>query len=152
HLADQTQLTSLEIGLDSTEFAGACDPGYSCIYQGTISWRTATTPLPMENDPRAIFDRLFGTSSSTDPKERLTQIQKDRSLLDTMTQGVARMQRALGASDRAKLTQYLEAVRDLERRLRKAEEQNVRELPRIQQPTGGIPATFSEHIRLMFDL
>ena len=150
-LGKDTQLGSLEIGMDSVDFVGACDPGYSCAYEATIAWRTPTTPLPMENDPRAVFDRLFG-ADTTDRRARLAQIAKDRSLLDTLTHHVARLQKELGASDRAKLTQYLEAVREAERRLQKAEEQSARDLPFVERPNGGIPATFEEHFTLMFDL
>ena len=150
-LGKGTQLASLEIGLDSVELLGACDAGYSCAYGNTIAWRTPTTPLPMENDPRAVFERLFGASESTDPAVRLARLQKDNSLLDSVTQEVASLRTALGARDRAKLTEFLDAVRDVERRIQLAVAQSDRELPLIARPPG-IPATFEEHATLMFDL
>ena len=150
-LGQYTQLSSLELALDGRDFAGSCDAGFSCAYTNTISWRTPTTPLPMENNPRVVFERLFGDSGSTDPVVRLARIREDRSILDSVTEKVADLQRGIGPEDRNKMGQYLDAVRDVERRIQKAEEQSARELPVVQQPAG-IPPTFEEHIRLMFDL
>ena len=150
-LGQYTQLSSLELALDGRDFAGSCDAGFSCAYTNTISWRTPTTPLPMENDPRVVFERLFGDSGSTDPVVRLARIREDRSILDSVTEKVADLQRGIGPEDRNKMGQYLDAVRDVERRIQKAEEQSARELPLVQQPAG-IPPTFEEHMRLMFDL
>jgi hypothetical protein len=146
-----TQLSSLELALEGRDFAGSCDAGFSCAYTNTISWRTPTTPLPMENNPRAVFERLFGDSGSTDPVVRLARINEDRSILDSVTEKVSDLQRGIGPEDRHKIGQYLDAVRDVERRIQKAEEQSDRELPVVQQPAG-IPPTFEEHMRLMFDL
>ena len=143
--------SSLELALDGRDFAGSCDAGFSCAYTNTISWRTPTTPLPMENNPRVVFERLFGDSGSTDPAVRLARIKEDRSILDSVTEKVADLQRGVGPDDRNKINQYLDAVRDVERRIQKAEEQSSRELPLVQQPVG-VPATFEEHMRLMFDL
>ena len=150
-LGQYTQLSSLELALDGRDFDGSCDAGFSCAYTNTISWRTPTTPLPMENDPRVVFERLFGDSGSTDPAVRLARIAEDRSILDSVTEKVADLQQGIGPEDRHKIGQYLDAVRDVERRIQKAEEQSARELPLVQQPAG-IPATFEEHMRLMFDL
>jgi hypothetical protein len=150
-LGRETQLASLELGLEANELAGGCEDAYSCAYSGTISWRGAKTPLPMEHDPRAVFERLFGASDSTDKRSRLARIQKDRSILDALSIEVTDLQRELGGPDRGKLTEYLESVRDIERRIQKAEEQSDRELPTVDQPHG-IPATFEEHATLMFDL
>ena len=150
-LGKETQLMSLELALDSTEVVGSCDGGYSCAYTNTLSWRTATTPLPMSNKPRAVFERLFGDSDSTNPKERLARIQRDRSILDFVTQDVTRLVKELGAEDRSKLTEYLEAIRDVERRIQMAEEQSSRELPTLQRPIG-VPAKFTEHAKIMADL
>lgn len=150
-LGQHTQLASLELALESTDLLGACDVGYSCAYSNTIAWRTETTPLPMENDPRAVFERLFGDSDTTDPAVRLARQREDHSILDAVTDKVAALQRRLGSGDRTKLTEYLEAVRDVERRIRKAEEHAARELPVVQRPAG-IPDTFEEHAKLMFDL
>ncbi|MEE2636591.1 MAG: DUF1552 domain-containing protein [Acidobacteriota bacterium] len=150
-LGQQTQLASLELALDGRDFAGSCDAGFSCAYTNTISWRSPTTPLPMENDPRAVFERLFGDSGTTDPTIRQTRLAEDRSILDSVTDKVDDLSRGLGPDDRQKIDQYLDAVRDVERRIQKAEEQSTRELPLVQQPAG-VPASFEEHIRLMFDL
>ena len=150
-LGAETQLASLELGVDSVETLGACDAGYSCAYTNTIAWRTATTPLPMENDPRAVFERLFGSTDSTDVAARLARIRQDRSVLDYVGDRVAGLQQTLGPGDRTKLDQYFDAVRDVERRIRMAEEQSGREIPLFEQPAG-IPDTFAAHSRLMFDL
>src|SRR5262245_47976292 len=151
-LGKETQLTSLELCLDSNELIGACEAGYSCAYANTLSWRNPTTPLPMENQPRAVFERLFGDSDNTTRAARLARIQDDRSLLDSLLEDVARLRKRLGPNDSAKLTQYLDAIRDVERRIQKAEQQADVELPAFERPTGGIPATFQEHARLMFDM
>ena len=150
-LGKRTQLSSLELGLDSRDFAGSCDAGYACAYTNTISWRDPTTPLPMENDPRVVFERLFGDSGSTDPVVRRTRIAEDRSILDSVTEKVDDLQRGLGAGDRRKIAQYLDAVRDVERRIRRAEEQSARALPLVQQPAG-VPDAFDDYMRLMLEL
>ena len=150
-LGKETQLATLELGLDSRDFAGSCDAGYACAYTNTISWRNPTTPLPMENNPRVVFERLFGDSGSTDPAVRKARIAEDRSILDSVTGKVDELQRGLGAGDRRKITQYLDAVRDVERRIQRAEEQSDRDLPLVQQPAG-VPAAFDEYMRLMFEL
>ena len=150
-LGKETQLASLELAIDSVEVLGACDQGYSCAYANTIAWRTPTTPLPMENSPRAVFERLFGATDSTDVQARLARIRQDRSILDFVTNEASGLNRALGAGDQLKLAQYLDAVRDVERRVQKAEEQSDREMPVVEQPVG-IPGTFEAHCRLMFDL
>ena len=146
-----TQLASLELAIESAETAGACDVGFACAYTNTISWLGAGTPLPPENNPRAVFERLFGDSSSTDPKTRLARIRQDRSVLDSVRDEVARLQGALGAGDRVKLIEYLEAIRDVERRIQKAEARGDQELPVVDHPPG-IPATYDAHVRLMCDL
>ena len=151
-LGKDTQLTSLELCLDSNELIGACEAGYSCAYANTLSWRNPTTPLPMENQPRAVFERLFGDSDSTTRAARIARIESDRSLLDSLLGEVTRLRKSLGPNDSQKLTQYLDAIRDVERRIQKAEQQADIELPAFERPTGGIPATFKEHARLMFDM
>ena len=150
-LGQETQLASLELALDSVEVLGACDAGYSCAYANTIAWRTPTTPLPMENNPRAVFERLFGASDSTDAATRAARIAQDRSILDFVTAEVAALKRRLGPGDGGKLTEYLDAVRDVERRIQTAERQSTRELPVVAQPMG-IPETFDAHAKLMYDL
>lgn len=150
-LGKETQISSLELTMEYTEMLGACDAGYSCAYSNTIAWRTPTTPLPMEMDPRAIFERLFGDGDSTDAASRLARIEEDRSLLDALVEDVARLGRSLGARDRTKLSQYLEAIRDVERRIQRAEEQSARELPVMNRPAG-VPEAFETHAKLMFDM
>ena len=150
--SEHTQLSSLELSVDPKEIVGGCDPGYACVYSRTISWRSATNPLPMENEPRAIFERLFGDVGDTSPAARLVRRKKNRSLLDSVSDEASRLQRDLGSGDRMRLAEYLEAVRDVERRIQKEEEQSDRELPLVEQPMGGIPPTFREHVKTLFDL
>ena len=150
-LGDATQLKSLELALESVDVLGVCDYGYTCAYTSTVSWITPTTPLPMEVNPRAVFERLFGDNSSTDSKVRLRAIRREGSLLDSVTSEVSALNKKLGARDRGKVTEYLDAVRDAERRVQKAEQESDRELPVVEQPTG-IPVSFEEHGKLMFDL
>ena len=147
----ETQLASLEVAMDSADVLGAADGAYSDAYTKTISWRTPTTPLPMENNPRAVFERLVGESNSTDPAVRLKQIKQKRSILDFLNDDVARLSKRIGPADSAKLTEYLDAIRDIERRIQLAEEQASRELPEIDRPAG-VPGTYSEHAKLLFDL
>ena len=149
--AKETQLDSLQLGIETNDVLGTCAQRYSCAYGNTISWRNPTTPIPMENNPRAIFERLFGASDSTDPRARMAYLRKDRSILDSVTAELGRFQKGIGTIDRAKVDQYLESVRDIERRIGKAESQAERELPIVEQPTG-IPATYEEHVKLMCDL
>ena len=147
-----TQLPSLELSLSFNNMVGGCDPGYACPYTRTISWSSPTTPVPMETDPRVVFERLFGDVSSTDPAARLARMQQQRSLLDSVTEEVSRLRKRLGPGDRTKLTEYLESIRSIERRIQVAEEQNDRELPLVDQPSGGIPRRYDEHAEIMFDL
>src|SRR4051812_2666475 len=146
-----TQLASLELAIESGETAGACDVGFACAYTNTISWRSANTPLPTQNNPRAVFERLFGDTGSTDPKARLARIRQDRSVLDSVIEEATHLQGSLGPGDRAKLVEYLDAIRDVERRIQKAEEQSSLALPHVDHPAG-IPATYDEHVKLMCDL
>ena len=122
-LGNETQLATLELAIDGRDFAGSCDEGFSCAYTNTITWANETTPLPMENNPRAIFERLFGDTGSTDPEVRRARLSKDASLLDSVTERANAMYKKLGASDQTKLAQYLEAVRDVELRIQMAEAQ-----------------------------
>jgi hypothetical protein len=150
-LGKQTQLASLEIGLESADILGSCESSYSCAYYNTLSWITPTTPLPMEYRPRAVFERLFGDTDSTDPEERLARIRENRSILDLVSQDVASLLRETGSADRAKLDQYLDSVRDVERRIQLAEKQAPAELPRMERPVG-IPDAFPAYCQLMMDL
>ena len=150
-LGKHTQLASLELAMDAADLLGQCEAGYTCAYMNTLSWRTPTTPVAMENRPRAVFERLFGDTDSTDPAVRLRQIHRDRSILDSVTKTVSSLLTGLAPSDRDKLTQYLDAIRDVERRIQTAEEQSSQELPSMERPAD-VPATFAEHSKLMFDL
>ena len=149
----ETQLPSLELALESVDqMNGSCAAnGYGCIYSNTISWHTATEPRPMEMNPRAVFERLFGDSGSTDPKVRMEHMRVNQSYLDAISDQLRSLQGGLGPRDRAKLDEYLDAVRDAERRIQKAEEQADRELPIIDQPRG-VPQLWEDHAKVMFDL
>jgi hypothetical protein len=144
-----TQLASLEIGLEASEVVGACESAYGCAYYNTISWRNENTPLPMENRPRAIFERLFG-DAGTDPKVRAAFRQEDRSILDAISAEVKQLRIKVGGTDRDKIDQYLEAVRDVERRIQLAERQGEQEVT-IGSPIG-VPEVFSDYFKLMADL
>src|SRR5262245_50167154 len=147
----RTQLASLELAIENGETAGACDVGFACAYTNTIAWKSSNTPLVTQNNPRVVFERLFGDTGNTDPKARLSRIQQQRSVLDSLTREVAQLQRSLGAGDRHKLIEYLESIRDVERRIQVAEEQNEQNLPVVDHPVG-IPATYDDHAKLMCDL
>jgi len=150
-LGSQTQLASLELAIESSDTAGACDVGFACAYTNTIAWRSANTPLPMQHNPRAVFERLFGDAGSTDARARLARIRQQRSVLDSVRQEIAGLRRELGAGDQGKLTEYLDSVRDVERRIERAESQSGRELPVLDRPAGA-PASYDDHVKLMFDL
>lgn len=151
-LSKHTQFASLELGIESNQLAGGCDSGYSCAYTNTVSWRSATTPLPVENNPRAIFERLFGDGESTDAAARLALINKQRSLLDYVTGSLNRLGSSLGASDRTKLNEYTDSIRDIERRIQKAEQQNASvKLPVMERPTA-VPDEFEDHVKMVMDL
>ena len=147
-LGRTTPLSSLELAIDQDFLVGSCDNGYSCIYMNTIAWRDETTPLPMQNNPRVVFERLFGDGGST--ADRQSEFRKDRSILDAITGDLARLQREVGAGDQARVTQYLDAVRAIERRIQLSEQKDT-ELPDLERPVG-IPESYREHVELMFDL
>jgi hypothetical protein len=146
-----TQLGSLELAIESGETAGACDTGFACAYTNTLSWKSANTPLPTQNDPRVIFERLFGDSISTDPKVRQARLLEQRSVLDAVGREIMRLEGRLPQSDRTKLVEYLDAIRDVERRIQIAESQRDQELPLVEHPSG-IPPDWESHVTLMFDL
>jgi len=151
-LGKYTQLASLEIGLEAPGLAGACDQNYSCAYTNTVCWRTPTNPLPMEPNPRAIFERLFGEGANTSPEARKAMLKQQRSVLDYVAGSIDRLETKLGATDRSKLSEYLESIRDIERRIQKAEAQSAElQLPHIEKPVSA-PETFEEHSKLMMDL
>src|SRR5271169_2341974 len=147
----ETQLSSLQMTADENSLLGSCDLGYSCAYSSTLSWLTPTLPLMAENNPRVLFERMFGSSDSTDPRVRAARLSQDKSLLDSVGDRVNQLQRKLGTADNRKMNDYLAALRDVERRIQKAEEQSSKELPDVHQPAG-IPDTFEEHVRLLYDL
>ena len=152
-IGQQTPLPSLELGLEGTDTVngvGTCDVGYSCAYQNTMAWSSASTPLPVEANPRVVFDRLFGGVDSTDPAARKARLRRQGSLIDSVLDKVSRLEGGLGQRDRAKLDEYLQSVREIERRLQNAETQG-RELPVVASPAG-IPVSYDEHARLMFDM
>ena len=149
-LGSETQLASLELGLD-VPVLGSCDFDYSCTYVNTISWRTPTTPLPMETNPRVVFERLFGEGGLTNPEVRAARLRKNRSILDSVRENMASLAGGLGQRDRAKLDEYVEAVREVERGVQQAEAQGAKELPSYERPLGA-PDSFADHARVMFDM
>ena len=147
----QTQIASLELAIESGETSGACDTGFACPYTNTISWTGKNTPLPTQNNPRVIFERLFGDTTSTDPKARLARLRRQQSVLDSIGEEVARLRGVLPQGDRTKLSEYLDAVRGVERRIQIAEAQSDQELPLVDHPAG-IPSGWEDHVNLMLDL
>ncbi|MFN9460010.1 MAG: DUF1552 domain-containing protein [Acidobacteriota bacterium] len=145
-----TRLPSLELAMDLLTTVGQCDNGYACVYQNNLSWSSPTTPLPAEAHPRIAFERLFGDGGSA--ADRQAELRKDASLLDWMSADIARLQRKLGAGDRTKVNEYLDTVREVERRIQKAEKATAEsKLPDLDRPVG-VPASYAEHAKLMFDL
>ena len=150
HIGGDTPLASLELAMEQTYLIGNCDNGYSCVYTNSISWRTATTPNPHETNPRIVFQRMFGDGGT--PTERLAHMQEDRSILDWVTRDIADLQKQLSPADRNSVGEYLDSVREVERRLQVAERQfddSVLDLP--DRPIG-VPESYDEHAKLMFDL
>jgi hypothetical protein len=148
-IGQDTPLPSLELGIEDTGLVGVCDVGYSCAYMNTIAWKSPSTPLPMEINPRVIFEGLFGDGSSE--AERLENKRENRSILDSVTQETNRLQKGLGSQDRARIADYLDNVREIERRIQKAEQQAKANLSVPETPIG-VPESFDEHAKLMFDL
>lgn len=149
-LGRETQLPSLELAMDMMQVVGQCDNGFACVYQNNLSWSSPTTPLPAEAHPRLVFEMLFGEGGNK--ADRQAALRRRASLLDFVKDDINRLGRTLGPADRAKVSQYLEAVRDVERRIQMAE-RGVKEnaLQDLERPIG-VPASYSEHARLMFDL
>jgi len=145
-----TQLPSLELAMDMMQTVGQCDNGYACVYQNNLSWSSPTTPLPAEAHPRMVFEMLFGEGGTK--AERQAALRKRASLLDFVKDDIARLEQSLGAADREKVSHYLESVREVERRIQKAET-DVKDnpLPDLDRPAG-VPAAYADHARLMFDL
>jgi hypothetical protein len=149
-MGQETQLPSLELAMDLMEVVGQCDNGYACVYQNNLSWSSPTTPLPSEAHPRVVFERLFGEGGSS--ADRRKALGRRASLLDWVREDIARLQRQLGSADRTKVTEYLDTVREVERRIQKAEAQTFdNPLPDLDRPVG-VPAAYEDHAKLMFDL
>jgi Protein of unknown function (DUF1552) len=150
-LGKDTQLPSLELALEPNYMVGNCNDGYSCVYMNTFVWKTATMPLPMENNPRVVFERLFGLGGTA--AQRMAELQTDRSILDSVNDQMAKLRGKLGASDRIIVNEYLDSVRDIEQRIRKSQAQtDGAQLPaKLDRPVG-IPEDFEVHAKLMFDL
>lgn len=149
-LGKETQLPSLELSMDLMQTVGQCDNGYACVYQNNLSWSTPTTPLPAEAHPRIVFETLFGDGGSS--AERRAALRKRASLLDAFNHDITRLKRKLGASDRGKVDQYLDTIREVERRIERAEADAANhQLPDLDRPVG-VPAAYADHARLMFDL
>ena len=151
HFAAETQVASLELAMDPPNNAGACTGNLSCVYTHTLCWRNATQPLPMEYNPRAVFEKLFGDTGTTEAAARERRLREQKSILDSVTDKLAKLRRELGPGDQDKMNQYTESVRDVERRIEKAESQTALELPSLEQPQG-VPAVFEDHLALMLDL
>src|SRR3989454_904852 len=151
HFASDTQVASLELSMDAPANAGACTGQLSCVYTHTLSWRSPTQPLPMEWNPRAVFEKLFGDSGSTNRAAREARLRQHKSILDSVTDKLTSLKKELGPQDQTKVNEYTDAVRDVERRIQRAEEQRDIELPTIEQPQGA-PPVFEDHLTLMLDL
>src|SRR5438093_2707406 len=150
HIGQETQLPSLELAMDLMQVVGQCDNGYACVYQNNLSWSSPTTPLPAEAHPRIVFENLFGEGGSA--ADRRAALARKASLLDYVSEDISRLQRKLGPGDRTKVSQYLDTVREVERRIQKAEAETVgNRLPDLDRPVG-VPAAYADHARLMFDL
>jgi len=151
HFAKETQVASLELSMDAPANAGACTGNLSCVYTHTLSWRSPRQPLPMEWNPRAVFEKLFGDSGSTEHAAREARLQQHKSILDSVTAKLTDLKRELGPQDQVKVDEYAEAIRDVERRIQNAEDQGDVELPSMEQPQGA-PPVFEDHLALMLDL
>ena len=149
-MGKDSRLPSLELAMDQLTTVGNCDNGFACVYQNNLSWSSPTTPLPAEAHPRVVFERLFGDGGSNG--ERLAELKRNASLLDWVSGDIARLQKKLGPGDRSKVSNYLDTVREVERRIQKAEAQTAdSHLPDLDRPVG-VPASYSDHAKLMFDL
>jgi uncharacterized protein DUF1552 len=149
--AKETQVASLELSMDAPANAGACTGNLSCVYTHTLSWKSPTQPLPTEWNPRAVFEKLFGDSGTTDRNAREARLQQHKSILDSVNGKLASLKLDLGAQDQVKVDEYAEAIRDVERRIQRAEDQGDVELPKMQEPQGA-PPVFEDHLALMMDL
>jgi hypothetical protein len=149
-IGNATRFASLELGCEDGRLVGNCDSGYSCAYSNSISWRTTSTPMPPEINPRAVFERMFGDSDET-PEARVKRLSYNKSILDFVLDDTQRLKGELGRTDRRKLDEYLDAVREIERRIEVAEHDSKQFVPTIEKPAG-VPVEFADHVKLMFDL
>lgn len=150
---EATQISSLELSLDPPSLVGSCDTGYSCAYTNTLSWSTATTPLPVTINPREVFERLFGNGDSLDAKSRLARLKQQASILDAVVEDAKHLSGTMGADDRKKIDEYMQSIRDIERRIQKMEQGGTDEvaLPAYGRPAG-IPDSFVDYAHMMIDL
>jgi hypothetical protein len=148
-LGKDTALPSLELAIDLNFLAGQCENSYSCAYLNTLAWSSPTTPMPTENNPRIVFERLFGDGGTT--AQRLAQARQNRSILDSVQEDLARLQGTLGPDDRGKVSDYVDSVREVERRIQRVESTGGSDLPDLERPSG-IPDRFDEHVKLMYEL
>ena len=149
-IGKDTRLPSLELAMDLLTTVGQCDNGYACVYQNNLSWSSPTTPLPAEAHPRIAFERLFGEGGSV--VDRMAELRKRASLLDVVTDDISRLRKKLGADDQVKISQYLDTVREVERRIQKAETETADGRARDLDRPLGVPAAYADHAKLMFDL
>jgi hypothetical protein len=151
HISQDTMLPSLELATeDHSDLIGSCDRDYGCIYMNTLSWRTPTTPLPMEVNPRKVFERMFGQGGS--PAERQQRNLEERSMLDAITREANDLSRGLGARDRSTMSDYLDNVREIERRIQRASNEQDKADLKLPEAPAGIPYSYEEHVRMMYDL
>jgi hypothetical protein len=150
-IGQDTLLPSLELAIeDYSGLVGSCDVGFSCTYMNTISWRTNTTPMPMEINPRVVFDRMFGDGAT--PQQRLQRIERQRSILDAVNDQIRRLQGGLGSVDKNRVVEYMDTVREIERRIQLSEKQNSNSSLAVPATPSGIPDDYIDHTKLMFDL
>ncbi len=149
---NKTRFASLELGCEDSRTVGACDSGYSCAYQNSVSWRTPTSPMPPETDPRVIFERMFGTEDLNVPADvRARKAAARKSILDFVSDDTKKLEADLGPSDRRKIDEYLYAVREIEKRIENAEKEHHDFIPSVGKPAG-VPVLFADYLKLMFDL
>jgi hypothetical protein len=151
HLAPDTRFPSIELGCDDSRTVGNCDSGYSCAYTNSIAWRSETTPMPPETNPRLVFERLFGADAGLDPETRARRLRSRRSILDLVHERTRSLVSELGPSDRRKIDEYLHSIRDIERQIERAERDQRDFDPGIEKPSG-IPIEYEHYVRLMFDM
>jgi len=151
HFSSETQVASLELAMDAPANAGACTGNLSCVYTHTLSWKSPTQALPVEYNPRAVFERLFGDTGKTDWPAREARMLQHKSILDSVNDKLSSLKRELGPQDQSKVNEYTDAIRDVERRIQRAEEQRDVSLPSIEAPQG-VPPVFEDHLTLMLDL